>query len=98
MSPIIYKDYAYSIKVFFDTDKIFPSPAEDFDHYPHHESKSGTDYSKKIPKMMEYGGLGVNEPATYIVRNLTNAYRNDKFLLQWFAHALETRGFKVVIK
>ena len=97
LSPTNINGNEYSVRVYYDTNKMTTFVTED--KWSTHQSIiDGRDFREALPEVIEfgnpsplYGWKGFN-----IVGDLTDRLIDDKVVLQWFVSALEKRGFKCV--
>jgi hypothetical protein len=99
LSPTNVSGNSYSVRIFYDTDKIIPSYGEDGKWSPHQSIIDDRAFNEALPEVIEYGNpspLYGWEPFN-IVGDLTERLKDDKVVLQWFVKALEKKGFKCVV-
>ncbi len=97
----------YSVKLFFDTAKIFPQPPDDLGRWSRHSSitsyganRMPDDISDMIPLWMEYGVKGSlwDRDGIYSMENAKKTMEETKYHLKKIKEVLEGRGFKVEIR
>ena len=97
-SPVKVSGNKYSVKIYYDTDKLIPMQGEG-GYFPSHMSVvDGRPFQEGLPYTIEYGNPSriYGWEAFHIVENLRNRLADDKAILQWFVSAFQRRGFNVI--
>lgn len=98
LSPTDINGNEFSVRVYYDTDKM-DTFATEGKWSTHQSIINSRDFREALPEVIEYGNPSpiYGWKAFNIVGDLTDRLIDDKVVLQWFVKALEKRGFKCVV-
>jgi hypothetical protein len=100
LSPTSIKGNQFSVRIYYDTDKMNTYDSENGMLSKHKSHISGEDSRVMLPYWIEEGTSGspiYNMPRTNVVGDLKDRLIDDKALLQHFESALKKRGYDVIV-